>query len=83
MHFVLHSVESLPINAWVIDIGVSNHMCVNFNLLTNPKLHASPIHSADVSSSSIKHIGNVILNKNIILYDALHIVTFKFNLFIS
>lgn len=38
MHFALHSLDPLSHDTWIIDIYASNQMCVNFNLIIDPKI---------------------------------------------
>lgn len=81
-HHCLSSLYSiLPLGCWIVDSGATSHVCSDLNLFSE----VCPISGVTVSlpngtSVPISHTGTVRISDDLILYDVLHVNTFKFNL---
>lgn len=79
-HYSLSS-ESI-LRKWVVDMGATSHMCYDLNqfiYFSKPNQRMT-VNLPDESSQPIIHVGRVILNPKITLYNIMHVLSFKQNL---
>ncbi|XP_020550351.1 uncharacterized protein LOC110012144 [Sesamum indicum] len=69
-------------DSWIVDSGVTTHMCNNHALfdLAKPHTQNTYIHLADGSKHLIMHSGNMRLTDKLLLENTLHVPNLKFNL---
>ena len=67
---------------WIIDTGASHHMTGNVDVLVNiKKCNSEPkINLPTGETSTITHVGDIILKNNLILKNVLFVPSFKHNL---
>ncbi|KAK9121177.1 hypothetical protein Syun_018794 [Stephania yunnanensis] len=73
---------SFSSDAWIMDSGATNHMCINYDLLVNIIALAKPVSIClpDGHTQEVTCIGDVHLSSDIFLSSCLHINSFKYNL---
>lgn len=69
-------------NAWVIDSGATDHICISFQLMHSVVELSKPIVLSlpNGSHATVTHTGSVNLTPTLVLHDVLYVSTFKFNL---
>lgn len=71
-------------NTWLIDTGATDHMCCNYEILSDLTTLLVPIHIALPNGTSIlvTHIGSVHFNDKIHISNVLLVLSFNYNLFL-
>lgn len=67
---------SIDMSHWIIDSRATDYITPFIQLLTNIKLVMSMIHLPNGQTSTITHIGDIILHKYLKLLNVLYVPTF-------
>ena len=71
------------LHTWIIDSGVTDHMCNTINLFTNVRDVDSNVHEVIIpngSSLKVTKIGDICFNEKITLKDVLYVPSIHYNL---
>ena len=79
---VCNAVLSNALGSWITDTGASDHMTHDPTLFTSTKILTTPIHVTlpDGTLKTVTEVGQIPLNKHIILHEVLFVPEFKFHL---
>ncbi|XP_010251928.1 PREDICTED: uncharacterized protein LOC104593656 [Nelumbo nucifera] len=79
LNFALNTVDLFRSGTWIVDTGVSNHMCTDISLIHKPTVvsHMTLLYLSDGTVNLVKHTGTVQLTPRICLTNVLHESCFK------
>ena len=76
----VHAVDkSHSKNKWIIDTGATDHITPQLNLLTDIQTCEATLQLPNGATTSITHIGNIVLNSTIALTNVLVVPSFAYN----
>ncbi|XP_019196007.1 PREDICTED: uncharacterized protein LOC109189835 [Ipomoea nil] len=68
-------------STWILDSGATDHIVCSLDYFDNYRVvRGAEVNLPTGNSVVVNHVGNVSLNKELCLKDALHIPSFKFNI---
>lgn len=77
----MHTVKSNNLySKWIIDTGATDHITPYLSLLQDVQVCTAALQLPNGNTSEITHVGNLMLNSQLILTNVLCVPTFLYNL---